>query len=68
MDRIKEGSILIQETMDENETLISADGTVLCTWKESVSKRLDSKKLKAEKPEIFEEYATESKRRTFLVK
>ena len=38
------------------------------TWKSIVSSRIDSKKLKADHPDIYKEYAKESSSRRFTVK
>ena len=38
------------------------------TWKSIVSSRVDSKKLKADHPDIYKEYAKESSSRRFTVK
>jgi predicted phage-related endonuclease len=38
------------------------------TWKSIVSSRVDSKKLKADHPDIYKEYAKESSGRRFTVK
>lgn len=43
-------------------------GDRVVTWKTVVSTRLDSKKLKAEHPGIYEQYANVSEYRRFLVK
>ena len=38
------------------------------TWKSIVSSRVDSKKLKADYPDIYKEYSKESSSRRFTVK
>lgn len=43
-------------------------GTTLFTWKEAETTRLDTKRLKEEQPELWDQYAKTSKVRTFLVK
>lgn len=43
-------------------------GVDVVTWKPVVSQRLDTKRLKAERPEIYEQYATASTYRRFAVK
>lgn len=43
-------------------------GKYQATWKEVVSERLDTKKIKKESPEIFEKYKKVSKYRRFSVK
>ncbi|WP_424766274.1 YqaJ viral recombinase family protein [Paenibacillus sp. sgz302251] len=52
--------------MGENEVGRFRD--IKVTWKNVVANRIDSKKLKAEKPEIFAEYSKESSSRRFEIK
>lgn len=47
---------------DEHNT-----GNFIIRWKEIISRRLDSKALKAALPEIFAEYSRESTSRRFTV-
>lgn len=47
------------------EQLMTGDHTV--TWKKVASVRLDTKALKAERPEIYARYAVTSETRRFLV-
>lgn len=56
--------------MGEHNTLNGSDGKALITWKSGKPvKRLDNKQLKKDRPEIYEEYQTESSPiRRFLVK
>lgn len=52
--------------MGENE--IGRFRDIKVTWKNVTSNRIDSKKLKAEKPDIFAEYSKESSSRRFEIK
>lgn len=49
-------------------TLIDETGVPLCTWNESTRNSVDSKKLKAEKPDVYAAYTKSSVTRTFLLK
>lgn len=48
--------------------LIDETGAPLCTWNESQRNTVDSKKLKAEKPDVYAAYTKTSATRTFLLK
>lgn len=58
----------IEQTLKEalGEAPRGEYGLYTVTFKNSISQRLDSKKLKAERPEIYDEYARESTTRRFL--
>lgn len=56
----------LKAMLGENESGGTEKYTI--TWKTYSSKRIDTKRLKAERPEIFEQYAKESKSRKFGVK
>jgi putative phage-type endonuclease len=58
----------IQEFMKESEILIDIDGTVLATWKNRSAIRIDTKRLKEEKPEIYNNFCKTSENRVFLFK
>ena len=60
----------IKEYMQDAEVLIADDGHVLASWKNrKASKKLDTKKLKSEHSDIYEQYLTESKAsRVFALK
>lgn len=81
MKALKDHIALLEEQLDEQkarvmnfmgnyETLLSADGTTLATWKlRRGAERLNTRLLKAEKPDIFQLYAeTGEDGRTFLLK
>lgn len=56
----------LKELLGENEA--GTTSGFKATWKPQSSKRIDTKRLKAERPEIFEQYATESKSRPLKIK
>lgn len=47
---------------------IAEAGKWIVTWKDQITKRLDSKALKAQAPQTWEQFATESASRVFRVK
>jgi predicted phage-related endonuclease len=63
-DKLKQRLQLI---MKEKDTLIDLSGVVLATWKNSETKRLDQKLLKASGIDLSSYYTTSSSRR-FLIK
>ncbi|SJZ38291.1 YqaJ viral recombinase family protein [Garciella nitratireducens] len=62
----KEIEQTIKNEMEDAE--IAHIGERKVTWKTVISNRIDSKKLKKEKPEIYEQYCKESKSRRFQIK
>lgn len=56
----------IKAMMEDNE--IGAISNSIVTWKNTSTERLDSKKLKEEKPEIYEKYIKKTITRRFLIK
>lgn len=62
-----EAKLVIQEFMKDNMLLIDANGNELCTWKTQTSRRLDTKKLIAENPDM-DKYYTESQSRVLRMK
>ena len=64
--RIQEIENEIKATMGENENAVGLNFAV--KWSNSSRTTVDSKRLKAEKPEIYEQYAKVSNSRTFKVK
>lgn len=62
--------LLIKQEIKGAELLTTIDGKVLATWKQSkAAERIDSKRLKAEKPEIFSQYLQDTKpTRRFILK
>lgn len=61
---------IIKEYMGDAAVLVNEDGVPLATWKASKpTKRFDSKRFKAENPDIFEKYQVEiAGSRRFLLK
>ncbi len=64
VDEMKEA---IQLYLLENDTL-TVDGRVALTWKEQSAKRLDTKAIQAELPEIVQKYTKESTTRVLRIK
>jgi len=60
--------LIIKDFIGNNEILIDERGGKLATWKSSTTNRLDSKKLKAEIPEVHEKFVKASESRRFLLK
>ncbi len=57
---------ILKDAMKENETAFIGDQKI--TWKAQFSNRIDSARLKKEKPEIYEEYVKQSISRPFKIK
>ena len=65
----KEDLILIIKTaLEDSEMLVDKWGNVLTTWKSHLQTALDSKRLKAARPEVWAEFSADKPIRTFLVK
>lgn len=62
--------VAIKTCMGSADTLVGPGGRVLATWRQrAASARLDTKRLKAEAPEVYERFAvTGEATRTFLLK
>lgn len=58
----------IKEAMGDHTTVIDTDGTVLATWKPGSRTGLDTKRLKADHPDLTAQYATTTTYRTFKPK
>lgn len=65
-ERIQEIDNRIKATMGENETAVGINFAV--KWSNSSRTTIDSKRLKAEMPEIYEQYAKTTTSRTFRVR
>ena len=65
-ERIKEIENIIKQAMGENEAAAGLNFNV--KWSNASRTTVDSKRLKAEKPEIYEQYANTSTHRRFTVK
>ena len=57
----------IKEFMGDKENLVLSD-KIICSWKMQKRTAIDSKKLKAERPELFDEFSKTSSSRVFRVK
>lgn len=67
-DRVKALQFDLQNTMRQRTAIVDADGEAWITWKAQTSKRVDTKRLRAERPEIADEYTTEETARVMRVK
>jgi putative phage-type endonuclease len=65
---IKQSETVIKDYMGANENLVTAEGSTIATWKQSVSNRFDSKLFKKDNPETYSTYCNESVSRRFLIK
>lgn len=64
----EEMSLFVQRAMGEAAVLKSPDGSVLATWKNVDTERVDVKRLRAELPEVAKAYLNTSTSRRFLPK
>lgn len=65
--RQEETEVRIKDYIGEAETLKQGDST-LATWKMSLVNRVDTARLKKEKPDIYNQFVKTSEERKFLVK
>lgn len=65
--RVEELENKVKEFMNDREAL-TGRGIVLATWKSIEQERIDTKKLKDERPEVAAEYIKKQQIRKFLVK
>jgi putative phage-type endonuclease len=56
---------LLKATIADGEGLITPDGRPLATWKPQTTRRLDTSRLRADHPELYDEYSTETSSRVF---
>ena len=61
-----EVQVEIQKEMADHSSLADDKGQLLATWKESTTRRVDTKRLKDDG--MYDKYATESSSRTFRLK
>lgn len=66
VDRRREAENKLKEMLGEHEAGIRGERRV--SWKSVTRTSLDSKRLKADKPELYEEYCKESTSRRFSIK
>ena len=60
--------LFIQKEMGSSSILLDGENLELCTWKTQQSTRLDVKRLKEERSDIFEDYSMVSGSRVFRIK
>lgn len=65
---LAELDVQIKEAMGDRTVVTSVDGDVLATWKPTSSTRIDTKRLKADHPDLAAAYATTTTTRTFRPK
>jgi len=65
-EKKEEAANKLKSMLGENEIGIINDNTI--SWKNVITERLDSKKLKSEMPEIYKKYLNSSSSRRFLIK
>lgn len=65
--RIEHLRSIITAHMGEADTLLNRDGDTVATWRNVTSHRLDSTALKAAAPEVWQEFATETTTRRFVL-
>jgi putative phage-type endonuclease len=66
--RIEELEFEVKAHLGEAATLVDADGYTLATWKSQTATRLDQTRLKAEAPDVYAQYTTESSYRVLRIK
>lgn len=67
LEQVKRYENELKTIMGENELAIHNGETVL-SWKSNDTSRIDSKRLKKEKPELYQKYLNTTSSRRFLVK
>jgi predicted phage-related endonuclease len=65
--QIAERENLLRAAMGEAERAISPNDVDVVKWSNVVSHRVDTKRLKADRPDIAGEYTTETQSRRFTV-
>lgn len=58
----------LKDKLGQTDAELAITPSNLISWKPQVSNRLDSKRLKVEQPEIYEQYCNESVSRRFTIK
>ena len=58
----------IQILMGDAEIMEDMDGFPVASWKNTTRRGLDTKRIKKERPELYEEFASTSEGRTFRIK
>lgn len=66
-EQVKRYENELKAIMGENELAIH-NGDTLLTWKSNDTTRIDSKRLRAEQPDLYKKYSNTSSARRFLVK
>ncbi len=66
-DNVEGCRAVITSHMGDADTLTDHDDVTVATWRNVTSTRLDAKRLKEEKPDIYEMYTTETTTRRFVL-
>lgn len=67
-DTVDRLDLRIKEALGDHTLLTSADGEVLATWKPKTTRRFDTRRFRADYPELVPAYETTSTTREFRVK
>lgn len=67
-ERKRDLGFLIKNFLGDAESLVSGSGRVLASWRSHQVSTLDTKRLKDERPEIWNDFCKEKAQRTFLLK
>lgn len=67
-ERKDRAEFVLQTAMAERTAIADSDGEARVTWKAQKSRRLDSKRLRAERPNIADDYTNETTTRVLRVK
>lgn len=59
--------LALQTTLGDAEALVGIDGKPLATWKTQSSKRFDSTRFKADRPDLYNNYTKTTESRVFRV-
>jgi len=65
-EKKEEAANMLKQMIGDSEVGVIND--IKVSWKDVITERLDTKKLKAEKPEIYGEYVSSSSSRRFAIK
>lgn len=67
-ERVDLVDIAVKEAMGDRISVVDLSGQVLATWKPQSTTRLDTKRLRADHPDLAETYSTTTTTRTFRIK
>lgn len=58
---------LLKSRMGDAEVLLSLSGEKLCSWKTTTVRRIDTARLRTERPELFQDFVKETRNRVFRI-